>query len=168
MSLNNKFLEKFTEELILNSAPTYILKEIEKKEKKHFFKETINKLEVPTPENIEENSEQLVEEIIEYSEKVKSLIDDPTISSIECLGPEKFLLIHRGQNISSIRLELDKHEINDLLNYFSKEARIPRIKGVFKAIINNLVVTAIDSEFGGPRFIITKIHPQESVYLEDY
>ncbi|PIN94352.1 hypothetical protein COU53_03830 [Candidatus Pacearchaeota archaeon CG10_big_fil_rev_8_21_14_0_10_30_48] len=167
MSLNNKFLEKFTQELILNSAPTYILKEIEKRENKPSFKEKNNELEAPIPENIEENSEQLVEGIIEYSEKVKSLIDDPTISSIECLGPEKFILIHRGQNISPIKLELDKNEINDILDYFSKEARIPRIKGVFKAIVNNLVVTAINSEFGGPRFIITKIHPRESVYLGD-
>jgi hypothetical protein len=99
-------------------------------------------------------------------EKIAPLIDDGLVTNIECFGPGKFISIDRGPRTITTRVSLDENEIESILNQFSKEARIPRIGGVFKAIINNLVINAIDSDFGGPRFIITKIHPRESEYLE--
>ena len=60
---------------------------------------------------------------------------------------------------------MDKNEINSILDYFSNETKIPRTGGVFKAILGNLIITAIDSEFGGPRFIITKIYSKDSEFF---
>ena len=177
MNIANKFLKKFTEELILNSAPVYFLEKIEDK-KRQEFRKNINlelepiikikelkaegKTETEINEDVEE-SEELYEE--NGIKKIMPLLEDPLVTRIECIGPGKFLLINKNLQINSVKLTLDKNEINYILNYFSQEAKIPRIGGVFKAIVNNLIITAIDSEFGGPRFIITKIYSKESEFL---
>tara|TARA_Y100000310_G_C20665221_1_gene807111 strand:- start:1833 stop:2405 length:573 start_codon:yes stop_codon:yes gene_type:complete len=190
MSLKENFLEAFTKELILNSAPVYVLNQLEEDKRKEFTQQINLNLEPsfkietedfdPLPENeipqqtIQPESSEDYEEIpqagvIESNgmEKIAPLLDDELVTNIECFGPEKFISIDKGHRTITTRTSLDKNEIESILNQFSKEARIPRIGGVFKAIINNLIINAIDSDFGGPRFIITKIHPQESEYLED-
>ena len=89
--------------------------------------------------------------------KINSMIKDPNVISIECPGPNKFVIVSTLGKVILSKLMLNADEINFILDNFSREARIPRIEGVFKAIVNNLIITAIDSEFAGPRFIITKI-----------
>ena len=197
MNLSNQFLEKFTKELILNSAPAYILEEIEEKRRESFRKK-INlelepkidfkvKPEVNFPKEMKpsllgsnldlkqslEDELPVKEKEIEIKplekskglEKIDPLIQNQTISGIECPGPGKFIQIHKGVNQESIKLTLDKDEIESILSHFAEETNTSRKSDVFKAILNNLVITAIDSEFGGPRFIITKIHSKESEYL---
>ncbi len=91
--------------------------------------------------------------------KVEQMIQDPSVAVIECPGPGKFIIIKKGFKRFPTRVILNKDEINEILNYYSEEAKIPRIGGIFKAIIDNQVLTAIDSPHAGPRFIITKTRP---------
>ena len=177
MNIANKFLRKFTEELILNSAPIYILEKIEDKKRQEFRNNINLELEprieirnnelkinknIKESEDLEESEELITEDGIN---KIKPLIKDPSITKIECIGPEKYLIINKGFEINSIKITLDKNEINSILDYFSNETKIPRTGGVFKAILGNLIITAIDSEFGGPRFIITKIYSKDSEFF---
>lgn len=184
MSLKEDLLEAITSELILNSAPVYMLDQIELEKKEKFLRDInfdsdssikiktkdfdspfTDKNQIPFPEEIEE--ETPMPGIVKSNgmEKIIPLLEDELVTEIECLGPEKFLIIHKSFNTIPLKLSLDKYEIESILNFFSREARIPRIGGIFKAIINNLIINAIDSEFGGPRFIVSKIHSTESDYL---
>lgn len=179
MSLKNTFLEEFTEELILNSLSLGLKQELEEKNK--LRENQLNLLLAPKLEFKEELEEKPEEEIDleeeELKEKLKlpegdfslgrieSILLDDSVISIECAGPGRYLLINRRGRNMPVHMSLTKQEIEDILNYFSKETRIPRIGGIFKAILNNMIITAIDSEFAGPRFIITKMMGTESRYL---
>ncbi len=89
-------------------------------------------------------------------QEIKNLVRNPEISSIECPGPDKELIItHRGL-IQPIGTKLSKSEIDRMLKEFSKKTRIPLIPGVFKAILGNLVITAVVSDYIGTRFILYK------------
>jgi hypothetical protein len=200
MTLSEEFLENFTKELILNSAPVYMLREIENKRRLEFRKNitenlenevTINKnpetkessrvianriqiqqsfskeKQIPRQPKIQDLPNHQVKDLEQSNafEKINPLIEDQSITAIECLGPEKFILIHRRSGTKAIKITLDKHEINSILDNFSQESRIPRVGGVFKTISGNLIITAIDSDFGGPRFIIRKVQSQNSMLL---
>ncbi|MEM3074923.1 MAG: hypothetical protein QW727_03210 [Candidatus Pacearchaeota archaeon] len=184
MGVANDFLYEFTRELIINSAPSYIYNKIVKMdiEKKSIEKEIENALEKNSEGLNRFKVKPVIKIISPYKEKtelaedeessesknlnaVSKMINDPNIVSIECPGPGRYIMIRTYAKSFLSKISLNKEEINSILNDFSKEARIPRIGGVFKAIVNNLVITAIDSEFSGPRFIIQKIHPRSSKYL---
>ena len=97
--------------------------------------------------------------------KITPIITNQGVISVECPGPNKLISVRSIGKINPTRMMLNKEEINSIIESFSQQAKIPRIGGVFKAIVNNLVITAIDSDVAGPRFIITKIHPQPSEFL---
>jgi len=169
MNFKGEFLIRFTEELVLNSAVPYVSQKIENKEQNKTdnkfnirLKEFNEDITIPVPGDATGKTG-----ITESSgmEKIKRFLDDSLITEVECPGPGKFLLIHMGLNTKSTEILLDKSEVESVLNYFSKKSCIPRTGGIFKVIINNLVINAIDSDFGGKRFIITKIHPRKSKYL---
>lgn len=127
---------------------------------------------IPTREDINKERLESSEEIIKvypdkglYLGSIEKLINDHNVASIECPGPDKFISVHVRGRTRLTRIQMHKEDINEVLESFSREAHIPRIGGIFKAIVNNLVLTAIDTDVVGPRFIITKIHPQESMYL---
>jgi len=90
-------------------------------------------------------------------DKINFLIQDPRVTVIECPGPGKFVLA-RSEGTSSItKVSLSQEEIQEIIEKFSKEAKIPVISGLFKAATGNLVITAVISDLVGSRFIITKI-----------
>ncbi|MEM3113105.1 MAG: hypothetical protein QXI33_01625 [Candidatus Pacearchaeota archaeon] len=101
-----------------------------------------------------------------YFGKIQNMVYDQNVVSIECPGPGKFIIISTITKIIPTKIMLSKNEINSIIESFSQEARIPRIGGVFKAIVNNLIITAIDSEFAGPRFIISKIRGSPSQFFQ--
>jgi hypothetical protein len=55
-----------------------------------------------------------------------------------------------------VQLALSENEILSILKEFSERTKVPLIPGVFKALYNNLLITAIVSESAGNRFIIEK------------
>ena len=97
--------------------------------------------------------------------KIRGMINDLNVISIECPGPNKFIIISTLTKVIPTKIMLNKNEINRIIESFSIESKIPRIGGVFKAIVNNLVITAIDSEYAGPKFIISKIRGNPSQFL---
>ena len=54
---------------------------------------------------------------------------------------------------------LSKEEIQKVIKFFSEQTHIPLVVGVFKAILGNLTITAVVSDFIGTRFIIQKKAP---------
>ena len=91
--------------------------------------------------------------------KLDLFILDNKITSIECQGPGKLVLVKSLGKVSSTQIILNQEEIQKIIEIFSKAAKIPVLGGVFKAAIGNLVITAVISDFVGSRFIINKYTP---------
>lgn len=91
--------------------------------------------------------------------RLNPIISDNTITTIECSGPGKLVMVRGMGKVSSTRITLSEQEIKTIIETFSRTARIPILGGMFKAAIGNLVITAVISEFVGSRFIINKYTP---------
>lgn len=97
---------------------------------------------------------------IEGLEKLMSYIQDPSIKTIECPGPDKQIMINRNGVTQPTHITLTKKEIEKILDDFSEKTRIPIIPGIFKSKIENLIITAVVSDYVGTRFIIQKVEPK--------
>ncbi|MEI6731800.1 MAG: hypothetical protein WCK90_03920 [archaeon] len=91
--------------------------------------------------------------------RLMPIILDPAVQSVECPGPGKNILVNRSGIIQTAPIVLSAEEIKSIMNDISDKTRIPLISGVFKSVINNLVITAVISEFVGTRFVIQKMSP---------
>ncbi|MBM3234579.1 hypothetical protein FJZ19_05815 [Candidatus Pacearchaeota archaeon] len=91
--------------------------------------------------------------------KIDPLIHDNRITTIECPGPGKFILTKTAGNVNITHISLGEEEIKTIIHEFSRQAKIPIITGLFKAVVGNLVITAVLSDFVGSRFIINKSTP---------
>lgn len=91
--------------------------------------------------------------------KLNLMIQDNRVTSIECQGPGKIILVRILGKVSSTQIVLSEEEIKNIISTFAREAKIPAIGGVFKAAVGNLVITAVISDFVGSRFIINKHTP---------
>ena len=89
------------------------------------------------------------------------ILADPSVSSVECLGPGIPLSINKYGAIQNSKITFTNEEIQSVLKEISDNTRIPIIAGVFKAAFDNLVITAVISEYVGTRFLIQK-KPQSS------
>jgi hypothetical protein len=96
--------------------------------------------------------------------KITPMVLDPRVITIECPAPGKFVIVKTPTKKLSTNITLTKENIDEIINSFSAESRIPRVGGIFKAIVNNMLITAIDSHIGGPRFIINKIRQAPATY----
>jgi len=92
-------------------------------------------------------------------DKINQILSDPAVQSIECQGPDKSLLINKGK-VEPSPIKLSKEEVKKVTNFFSEQTHIPLVTGVFKAVLGNLNMTAVVSDFVGTRFIIQKRPPQ--------
>lgn len=92
-------------------------------------------------------------------DKINPLINDSAVQMIECSGPGKSLAVKVRNKIKITKITLSEIEIKEIIDYFSREARIPVIGGILKAAVNDLIISGVVSEFVGPRFIITKKSP---------
>ncbi|HLC53683.1 MAG TPA: hypothetical protein VJK03_04010 [Candidatus Nanoarchaeia archaeon] len=88
--------------------------------------------------------------------KISAILSDPATSSIECPGPDKPLMVSRRGLVQSIPLQFTTEEITAIMTEISKKTRIPLGTGVFKAVLGNLLITAVSSEFIGTRFLLQK------------
>ena len=98
--------------------------------------------------------------------KIGALIRDPSIQSIECTGPEKNILVKRYGKINATKIMLSREDISDIIESFSKKTRIPVVGGILKAAVDNMVISAVTSDFIGSRFIINKITPYSLLHEE--
>jgi len=93
--------------------------------------------------------------------KITQFLLDPSVLSIECPGPGKNVLVNRAGVIQTAPTVLTKEEIETLMNEISEKTRIPLISGLFKAAFQDLILTAVVSEFVGTRFMIQKMTPYQ-------
>ncbi|MBI5803803.1 hypothetical protein HY450_01000 [Candidatus Pacearchaeota archaeon] len=92
--------------------------------------------------------------------KITQILLDPSVFSVECPGPNKNLLVNRSGVIQTSKLMMTNEQIKSLMEEFSEKTRIPLIEsGLFKALFQDLLFTAVVSEFVGTRFIIQKRTP---------
>ncbi len=95
--------------------------------------------------------------------KIESLIKDPSVQMIECPGPGKNILVKVRNRINTTKITMGEDEIKSIINYFSKTAKIPISGGILKAALNNLLISAVVSEYVGSRFIINRKSPYELI-----
>lgn len=88
--------------------------------------------------------------------KITPLLNDPSVSTIECQGAGKFVTITRAGQKQITRIVLSANDIKNLLNKVSNMAHIPLLEGVFRAAVDNFSINAVISEIIGSKFIIRK------------
>jgi len=88
--------------------------------------------------------------------KITPLLHDPSISSIECQGAGKPLMIIREGQRQVTRIVLNVEDIKGILLTVSDAIHIPLLEGVFRAAVDNFSINAVISEIIGSRFILKK------------
>ena len=121
------------------------------KDMTHLIKPIIQRRAMPMPQDF-----KLVEG--KYG-KLTVLIQDPTISSIECPGVGQNILIIRAGQKQFTKISMTPEEIKNILQTVAQEARVPLLEGVFRAAVENFVIHAVVSDIVGTRFIIKKQTP---------
>ncbi len=126
-----------------NFPPVFVERKI------NLQKRTQKVLPVPSSRKV------ILEEL--YNGKLKGLINDPSVSSIECIGPKIPLNIFRYGQKMRTKIYLSKKEIKRLLEEISVKSKIPLSDGVFRVIVNNLLINAVISDIVGTKFLIKKL-----------
>ena len=88
--------------------------------------------------------------------KITPFLLDPAIQTIECPGPGKQITVSRSGYVQNTNIFLTTEEIKNIMDEISQKTRIPIIPGIFKAGLNDYVVTSVISEFVGTRFMIQR------------
>jgi hypothetical protein len=88
--------------------------------------------------------------------KIEPLINDPTVQTIECSGPDKPIIVYRNGRLQPTKIMMSLIEIEQAMKEIADITRIPLMNGVFKAAMPKYIVTAVISGFVGTRFILQK------------
>ena len=94
--------------------------------------------------------------------KLNPLINDRLVNLIECYGPGENIIVQGGMGIKKTGIILDKEEIDNIIQRFSRETKIPVQEGIFKVVAGRLIFLAIISEIVGSKFTIKKM-PHEQL-----
>jgi len=89
--------------------------------------------------------------------KLNPLAKDPLVKNIECNGPNQNIIVEGTMGRKKTQIKLDRKEIDEMIDKFSKTAKIPIYEGVFRVIVGKFIFSAIISEIIGSKFIIRKI-----------
>lgn len=99
------------------------------------------------------------EVLTQFYGKITPLLDDPSVSVIDCAGMGKpVMIIRRGQRQPS-KIVLSEKDIRQVLDKVSEAAHIPLLDGVFRAAVDTFSINAVISEMIGSRFVIKKQPP---------
>lgn len=91
-------------------------------------------------------------------DKIERLMEDSTVSSIECLGPEKKVIIRRDEKIIETSIALNDKEIIETFKMIENENR-ESLGKIFKANFRNFIIHGIRSDFIGSSFILERKNP---------
>ena len=91
--------------------------------------------------------------------KIDMLIKDPSITTIECVGPGKEINIIRAGIKQATKITINLEEINNILKKIAEIARVPLIEGIFRAAVRDFIIDAVVSKTIGSRFVIKKYNP---------
>jgi hypothetical protein len=95
--------------------------------------------------------------IINGISKIQNMLNDPSISKIECQGPGTPLVLTRLGMKQFARISLDKDEIADVFDEFMEKANLPLTEGVIHVAVENFEMNGIYSELIRSNFIISRI-----------
>ncbi len=95
--------------------------------------------------------------------EINKLIDDKNVQMIECPGPGRNVLVKVRNKVNVTKLKLNEAEIKNVITYFSDYARIPIVGGILKTSVDQLMISAVISEYAGSRFIINKRNPYDLI-----
>jgi hypothetical protein len=99
---------------------------------------------------------------ITIMERLTRIFADPGVQMLNCPGPNKNILITRLGMVQTSQLSFNENEIKEFMNELSEKTRIPLIPGLIKVIFQNLIITAVVSEFVGTKFVAER-RPQLSI-----
>jgi hypothetical protein len=88
--------------------------------------------------------------------KITPLLNDPSVSTIECQGAGKPLMIIRAGQKQGTKIVLNADDIKEVLQKVSDAVHIPLLEGVFRAAVDNFSINAVISDMIGSRFVIKK------------
>jgi len=91
--------------------------------------------------------------------KITPLLNDPSVSSIECQGQGRPVMIIRAGQRQPTKIILSADDIKSILQKVSDTIHIPLLEGVFRAAADNFAINAVISQMIGSRFIIKKNTP---------
>ena len=89
--------------------------------------------------------------------RVNPLIQDNSVTIIQCDGPGILLNINQNNEMRQIDLALNEQEINGIIQKFSIRSNQSITEPVFQAQVDDLKLMAIISKYTSSRFIITRI-----------
>ncbi|MAG39979.1 hypothetical protein CMI41_03355 [Candidatus Pacearchaeota archaeon] len=89
--------------------------------------------------------------------KIKNLLNDPSVSRIECQGPNTPLILLRRGMKQFARISLTKEEIFDILDDFTEKSHIPLVEGVVHVVVDNFEISGIYSELIRSSFSVSRI-----------
>lgn len=90
-------------------------------------------------------------------EKLNPFVKDPMVRNIECSGAGENIMVVGSMGRKPTGVVLSSEEIDDIIDRFSKAAKIPIQEGVFKVVVGKLIFSAVISNVVGSKFIIRKM-----------
>jgi len=180
------FLEEFVKRLIINSVQKepkiektdFLLDKLEKtvaippaiKIEKKIEEKPLERIEVKAlpqqvpvimqtpiiiqkPEVIQKTPEKINLPIMD---RISPILADPSVQSINCPGPDKNITIMRNGTIQTVAMSFTAEDITNFLKDVAEKTKIPLLPGLFKVVFQNLIITAVISEFVGTKFMIEK------------
>jgi hypothetical protein len=87
---------------------------------------------------------------------LNQFLQDPNVREIECNGSDESIIV-TANGRKRTNLFLNTEEIEEVLQRFSRAAKIPLTEGVNKIVYGQLILSTIVSDAIGSRFIIKKI-----------
>lgn len=168
--IDEAFLETFVQALVKHSFVGPVPQKQPKQEPEHLEKEYMPSLYAQQPPQIQPMPQtispmhmpkrpQQQRPLDMDLGKITMFLNDPTVISVECPGPEKNIHINRAGRIQTAPIALTTEEIETIMHEISDRTRIPLTQGLFRAVMQEYLITAVISEFVGTRFIIQKRIP---------
>lgn len=90
--------------------------------------------------------------------KLNPFVQDKNVKTIETEGADEIVYVTGTMGKKPTAEKLSEEEIKEIIDKFSKEAKVPVTEGVFKVLVGHLQLTAMISESIGTRFIIKKVN----------
>lgn len=91
-------------------------------------------------------------------EKIDRFLKDALVTSVECPGGDKNVLIKKAGSIIKTEVILSRDNILQIITYFAEKARIPIVEGMLLARVENLEISAVipSTNSASPSIIIRK------------
>lgn len=96
-------------------------------------------------------------------DKLNPFVNDRGVRKIECDGPNKPIIVSGSMGRKPTEIVLSSNEIEDIVERFSRAARIPVDIGIFRVVVGNLIFSSIISDVIPSKFVITKMTPSMQI-----